>query len=735
MRMDRINKNQLYYFFKKYELKIISFLIFILLFVFYIILACPTVYWYDSGEFDAAGYTLGVTHPTGYPLFVLLLKAWGTVFPLSSPLGKIHDFAYRCNIMSGFFGALSCSMLFLIFMKIIAEGQTSKKNMSGKDGKIILELLSLKPDACDGIKITIGIFISLFLGIMPVFAGQSVVTEVYTLNIFFILMNINILLVWEKTNDRTKSLALLYSFSFLFGLSHANHMTSALMAPIYLVFIIRKLKTDFFKPRHWLVPLVLFIAGFFPYLFVISMSHNDISWFPIRNFEDFKYLFFARSYSRSLFFNKEMLINIGGGIFGWSVHFIKTQVLLFFGFYAFMIIGIFYIVRNHFSSMILVAGGFLIYLLYFSNYMPNNQDFYLPIFAFSMIFMGTFYVYFYSYFINDLKSVYKITLTVSFFIILLLMFSFQLHLTLTPSDRFIDIGADKKLEGPNKRNYSAAFDNAKRIADNVEDGSIVIFHGDTMAPVLYLEYCTDFKENKSFYHSLLYHFKKYGPLSNVPWQTTLDKELIKPALESGKNVYATLKDDAPSGDSILYGMMKILYGRGYEVRPIFDQAGFTSLGKISGRITVKPEDVEYADLSRFMNSSIEFNGAESSPLLLKNGKTEFISIDDETAIELKPFKRQIHGIVVLFGVKGNKEEITRLAGIRTGGNEYYINNITDCHVPGMNNDNYFPDNKIYEKQRGIFRKIIPLKPADTDRMIIKPMDKTVKIEIFAIGRY
>ena len=38
--------------------------------------ACPTIYVGDSGELVTAVHLLGIPHPTGYPLYVLLGKLW-----------------------------------------------------------------------------------------------------------------------------------------------------------------------------------------------------------------------------------------------------------------------------------------------------------------------------------------------------------------------------------------------------------------------------------------------------------------------------------------------------------------------------------------------------------------------------------------------------------------------------------------------------------------------------------
>ena len=59
----------------------------------------------DSGEFQTLAYLLGHTHPTGYPIYLLLAKLL-TFLPLG-------DVAYRVNLFSAFMGALTVAGIYL----------------------------------------------------------------------------------------------------------------------------------------------------------------------------------------------------------------------------------------------------------------------------------------------------------------------------------------------------------------------------------------------------------------------------------------------------------------------------------------------------------------------------------------------------------------------------------------------------------------------------------------------
>lgn len=72
----------------------------------YIRTLAPSLLWGDSAEFQTLSYTLGMTHPSGYMTQIILGKLFTYI-----PAGNI---AYRVNLMSAFFGALTVAQVYLI---------------------------------------------------------------------------------------------------------------------------------------------------------------------------------------------------------------------------------------------------------------------------------------------------------------------------------------------------------------------------------------------------------------------------------------------------------------------------------------------------------------------------------------------------------------------------------------------------------------------------------------------
>lgn len=157
-------------------------------FIVYVLTAAPTVFGFDSAEYAAAAYNLGVPHPTGYPLYLLLGKLF-TYLPFG-------DVAYRLNLMSGFFSSATATVVYLLAFLVTR-------------------------------RVVASIAIAGFLAFSYYFWSASVIAEVYSLHAFLNATTIYLLLLWQRGGSNK----LLYGAGFIWGLSFGNHMTTALLGP------------------------------------------------------------------------------------------------------------------------------------------------------------------------------------------------------------------------------------------------------------------------------------------------------------------------------------------------------------------------------------------------------------------------------------------------------------------------------------------------------------------------
>ncbi len=167
----------------------------LLAFLVYLRTLAPTVMWYDMGELTTTSYVLGIAHNTGYPLYILLGKLF-TFLP-------VGDVAYRVNLMSAVFAALTISTVFVIIHDL------TKSSLAA-------------------------LFGSLTLAFSSTLWSTATWAESYSLNAFFTAVITLLLLRWRSSGQVWQ----LYLASLLFGLSMGNHRLILLLVPGILLFLL-----------------------------------------------------------------------------------------------------------------------------------------------------------------------------------------------------------------------------------------------------------------------------------------------------------------------------------------------------------------------------------------------------------------------------------------------------------------------------------------------------------------
>ena len=196
---------------------ILAFLSFFIPLILYLMTMAPTTSFWDCGEFIATSYILGVPHPPGSPLFLLL----GNFF---SSLPTFSDIGARVNLISPIASALSVMFLYLIIVKLIQEYSGKANNTS----KIIINNLS-------------AFIASLTFAVTDSHWFNAVETEVYSLSTFFTAIVIWMILKWSSLSNEKWNIRYLLLIAYMMGLAIGIHILNLLtMSFIGLIIYFKK---------------------------------------------------------------------------------------------------------------------------------------------------------------------------------------------------------------------------------------------------------------------------------------------------------------------------------------------------------------------------------------------------------------------------------------------------------------------------------------------------------------
>ena len=182
-------------------------------FTIYFFTMAPTVSYWDCGEFIATSFILGVPHPPGSPLYLLL----GRIF---SMIPTNPDIAFRVNIISPIVSAVACMLLYLIIVKIILHWRGKIKNNT--------DLLIVFGGALVG---------SLTFAFTDSHWFNAVEAEVYAMSTFFTAIVVWLILLWSENADNDGSERYILIIAYMFGLAIGVHILNLLTLPFLALII------------------------------------------------------------------------------------------------------------------------------------------------------------------------------------------------------------------------------------------------------------------------------------------------------------------------------------------------------------------------------------------------------------------------------------------------------------------------------------------------------------------
>ena len=200
-----------------------------ILLVLYILTLAPTTQFWDTSEYIAATKVLGIPHPPGNPLIMVLAHVWA-MLPLAA------TYALRLNLFAAVTSAIAGGLLFLVAERFLRAFDLPRWPRR------------------------IAAFAGIFVAATSFTVwNQSVVNaKVYTLSLFTMAIAFWLTVRWGDWAPGAKRDRLLLLIGYLVVLASTNHMMGVLIAPaiaLYMLFTDAKGTL-----RGWVVVFAVFAA-------------------------------------------------------------------------------------------------------------------------------------------------------------------------------------------------------------------------------------------------------------------------------------------------------------------------------------------------------------------------------------------------------------------------------------------------------------------------------------------
>jgi hypothetical protein len=214
----------------------------------YALTLAPTTAFWDASEYITVAHILGIPHPPGNPLFVLLARAWEL---LLTPTGL--PVAVRINLFSAANSAAAAACWFLVGDRVL--GYVGAAPWQRRVGGATAAFLSAVP--------------------FTVWNQSNVNEKVYTISLFTIALITWLAFRWRDWTQahrhrpgRWHDDNVLLLMAFLLALSVGNHLMAFLVTPALLVFLLRVRPRIFTNWRLYLGVLVVAVVGLSVHLYL-----------------------------------------------------------------------------------------------------------------------------------------------------------------------------------------------------------------------------------------------------------------------------------------------------------------------------------------------------------------------------------------------------------------------------------------------------------------------------------
>lgn len=204
----------------------------------YTITLAPSVAFWDSGEYLTAAHVLGIPHPPGNPLFVMLAHAWERMLGLAGVPP-----ATAVNLFSAAMSAAAHGLWYLLAWRAMRALTTNDAvQRAGAAAAVLLSATAF-----------------------TVWNHSNVNEKVYTLSLFTIALSAWLVVRWRDADRRPWYLV---AATFVLALTATNHLLGVLVAPALLAFVLMVDARALLRSRLWAACVPAVVLGLLPLLFL-----------------------------------------------------------------------------------------------------------------------------------------------------------------------------------------------------------------------------------------------------------------------------------------------------------------------------------------------------------------------------------------------------------------------------------------------------------------------------------
>jgi len=201
----------------------------------YVLTLAPSTGFWDTSEYITTAHILGMPHPPGNPLFVLIGRTWSILLSWTG-----LPVALRINLLSATLSAAATFFWFLAVARVVAHFKHNRH------------------------EVLVASIAAVWIGAtaFTVWSQSNLNEKVYTVSLLVVAIVSYLAMVWLDEADSPRGDRLLLLIALVLGLGAANHTMSLLPGPALVVLVLAHRWRTLLKPAVVGFGLALLAVGF-----------------------------------------------------------------------------------------------------------------------------------------------------------------------------------------------------------------------------------------------------------------------------------------------------------------------------------------------------------------------------------------------------------------------------------------------------------------------------------------